>query len=87
MTQASSSSVINVQGEEESNLPENSRSGSHNFTPVRSLERIIAHVFADVSSHKCERQHGGQRGIMQYSTNLKQMEHLELNCSVFYVTR
>lgn len=85
MTQASSSSVINVHREEESSLPENGWSGSHHLTPVRSLERIIAHVFADVSSHKCERQHGGQRGIMQYSTNLKQMKH-ELNCSAFHVT-
>lgn len=82
----SSSSMINFHKEQESGLPENGWSGSCKFTPVRSLERIIAHVFADVSSHECERQHGGQRGIMQYAANLEEIKHLEVICSVFHVT-
>lgn len=82
----SSSSITNFHKEQESSLPENGWSGWCKFTPVRSLERIIAHIFADVSSHKCERQHGGQRGIMQYATNLEQMKHLKVNCSAFHVT-
>ena len=75
---ASSTSTMNFHKEQESSWPENGRSGSCKFTPVWNLERIVAHIFADVSSHKCERQHGGQRGIMQYTANLEQIKHLEI---------
>lgn len=59
--------------QQESSLPQDGQFGWSNFVTLQSLEGIVANVFADVSSHECERQHGGQRGIMQCSPNLEQI--------------
>lgn len=59
--------------QQERRLPQDGQFGRGKFVALQSLEWVVADVFADVSGHKGERQHGGQRGIVQRSPNLEQI--------------
>lgn len=37
-------------------------------------ERVFGHIFTDVPSSKCQPQHGGQRSIVEYNANLRQIK-------------